>query len=165
MIRSVLHFKEVCGLKYHFGARFRVLHWCSDQILSDALAQMDLTASQGRIMGYLSYRTQPPCAKDIEDHFHLSHPSVSGTLSRLEKKGFIEFRPDEADRRCKRIYLLPKGAECHERILQTIADMEKQIISGFSEEEQAQLSSFLDRAIENMGIHPCKSFPKEEHCQ
>ena len=98
-------------MKHYYSPRFRLLHWCSDQILNDALAQMDLTASQGRIMGYLAHQPQPPCARDIEDHFHLSHPSVSGTLSRMEKKGFIALRPDDRDRRCKRIYILPKGME------------------------------------------------------
>ena len=34
---------------------------------------------------------------------------MSGILSRLEKKGFIELRPDPADKRCKRIYVLDKG--------------------------------------------------------
>ena len=98
---------------------------------------MDLTASQGMIMGYLAHRTsRPPCAKDIEEHFRLSHPSVSGTLSRLEKKGFIEFRPDEQDRRCKRIYILPKGIQCHEQIEQLFASMEQRVVSDFTPEER-----------------------------
>lgn len=149
-------------LKQHFGPRFRVLHWCTDQIMNDALSQMDLTASQGRIMAYLAHRADAPCARDIEEHFHLSHPSVSGTLSRLEKKGFLEFRPDPADRRCKRIYILPKGLACHERMEQTILGIEQQTVSGFTPEEQAQFSRFLDRAIRNMGVSPCKQFHKEE---
>lgn len=150
-------------MKHHFGPRFRILHWCNDQILSDALAQMDLTASQGRIMGYLAHHTaHPPCARDIEDHFHLSHPSVSGTLSRLEKKGFIEFRPDEHDRRCKRIHILPKGIACHEKIEQTIAAIEQQVVSDFTPEERALFSQYLERAIQNMGASPCKPFSKEE---
>ena len=146
-------------MKHFYGPRFRMLHWCTDQIMTDALAKMDLTASQGRIMGYLVHRPEPPCAKDIEEHFHLSHPSVSGTLNRLEKKGFIAFLPDEADRRCKRIRILPKGMECHERMEQVIAGIEQQIVSGFSPEEQTQFSELLNRAILNMGCCPCN---KEE---
>ena len=127
---------------------------------------MDLTASQGMIMGYLAHRVnQPPCAKDIEEHFRLSHPSVSGTLSRLEKKGFIEFRPDEQDRRCKRIYILPKGIQCHEQIEQLFASMEQRVVSDFTPEEKEQFSQFLNRAIQNMGGSPCKTYPKEEDCQ
>ena len=149
-------------MKYVYGHRFRVLPWCTDQIMTDALAQMDLTASQGRIMGYLSHTPSPPCAKDIEEHFHLSHPSVSGTFSRMEKKGFIAFRPDKNDRRCKRIHILPKGIECHERMEQVISGIEQQIVSGFTPEEQTVFSDLLDRALQNMGGDPCKTFHEEE---
>ena len=151
-------------LKQHFGPRFRILHWCNDQILNEALAQMDLTASQGMIMGYLAHRvSKPPCAKDIEEHFHLSHPSVSGTLSRLEKKGFIEFRPDEQDRRCKRIYILPKGRQCHDRMHQVIRDNEERMVQGFSPEEREQFQTLLLRAIENMDPERTDHTCKEEH--
>ena len=149
-------------LKHPYGPRFRVLHWCSDQLLNNALADMNLTSSQGRILGYLAHHADAPCARDLEEHFQLSHPSISGTLSRMEKKDFIEFRPDPADRRCKRIYILPKGLACHERMEQAIARIEQQTVAGFTPEEQAQFSRFLDRAIRNMGVSPCKHFHKEE---
>lgn len=95
----------------HYGNYIRILHGCTDQIMSTAVARMDLTPVQSRIMGYLAHRPEPPCAKDVEEAFQLSHPTVSGILSRLEKKDFVEFRPDPADRRCKRIYVLEKGWE------------------------------------------------------
>ena len=96
-------------MKKHFGSRIRILHHCMDQTMTNALADMDLTAAQGQIMAYIAHCPTPPCARDIEEEFHLSHPTVSGILSRLEKKDFLVFRPDEKDHRCKRIYLLPKG--------------------------------------------------------
>lgn len=146
----------------HFGSRFRALHWCTDQIMNDALAQMELTASQGRILGYIAHQSQPPCPKDIEEHFHLSHPSVSGTLSRMEKKGFIRFGEDDRDRRCKRIHMLKKGRECCERMSRRIAQIEMQVVADFTPEEQALFSQLLDRAIGNLGAESCKSFHKEE---
>lgn len=138
----------------HYGHQARILHWCTDQAITRALEEMDLTSSQGHIMGFLAMRNEPPCPKDIEEKFHLSHPTVSGLLSRLEKKGFIELRPDAHDRRCKRIYVLPKGKECHDRMHQCIVSIEKQLVSGFSEAEQQQFEAFLDRAISNMGGYP-----------
>ena len=130
--------------------------------MTAALAQMDLTAAQGHIMGYLAHRTQPPCSRDIEEAFHLSHPTVSGLLSRLEKKGFIEFRPDAGDRRCKRIYILPKGQECNEMMHHTITRVENRMVEGFSDEERALFLHFLERSIANMGITPNHQ-SKEEH--
>ncbi len=133
-----------------YGPRFRALHCCTDQIMSDALSQMELTASQGRIMGFIARQPSPPCPRDIEEHFRLSHPSVCGTLNRMEKKGFIEARPDQHDHRVKRLFLAPRGMECCERMHQLIDAIEKQVVAGFTPAEQTQFSQLLDRAIRNI---------------
>jgi DNA-binding MarR family transcriptional regulator len=146
-------------LKHHYGHQVRILHWCTDQAITRALEEMDLTSAQGHIMGYLSHRDTPPCPRDIEEAFRLSHPTVSGLLSRLEKKGFIALRSDENDRRCKRVFMLPKGEECHERMHEIIRATETQLVSGFTAEEQAQFAGFLERAIQNMH---CGCTNKEE---
>lgn len=132
--------------------------------MTNALETMELTAAQGHIMGYLAHRREPPCPRDIEGEFHLSHPTVSGLLSRLEQKGFIELRTDPADRRCKRIYVLSKGRECQETMHRTILSNEERMVQGFTNEEQEQFHQFLSRAIQNMGESPCKRKPlhKEE---
>ena len=139
----------------HFGHLIRILHWCTDQAVTNALETMELTASQGHIMAYLAHREQPPCPRDIEAEFQLSHPTVSGLLSRLEQKGFIELRTDPEDRRCKRIYVLEKGMEHIDQIRRVIRENEERIVRDFSEEEKAQFAAFLERAIQNMGGHCC----------
>lgn len=149
-------------MKYHYGPRFRALHWCTEQIMSSALAQMDLTSAQGHIMGFLAHQDSPPCSRDIEEAFHLSHPTVSGTLRRMEKKGFIELRPDKTDRRCKRIHILPRGIQCHAQIEKTIRSIEQQVVRDFTPEERACFSQLLDRAITNMGGNFCPPPMKEE---
>ena len=149
-------------MQTHYGHLARILHWCTDQSMTNALAQMDLTAAQGHIMGYLVHQPTPPCPKDIEEAFHLSHPTVSGLLSRMEKKDFIELRPDPTDRRCKRVYILPKGYECAEMMHQTIRNNEERLVQGFTEEEKTIFAQLLTRAIDNMGGHPCKMPHKEE---
>ena len=138
----------------HYGHMVRVLQCTISQSVTGALAEMELTSAQGRIMGYLALSPEPPCAKDIEEKFHLSHPTVSGLLARLEKKGFIESRPDEADRRCKRIYMLPKGADCNEKIYRVIQENEKKLVTGFTEAEKQQFTDLLTRAANNLGCDP-----------
>jgi len=133
LICSTLHIidKVVIILTHHYGYLLKVLSGCMKASMDNALASMDLTSAQGHIMGYLAQRSQPPCSRDIEETFHLSHPTVSGLLSRLEKKDFIELRPDETDRRCKRIYMLPKGKELNETMGRVIHDNEAQVVAGF----------------------------------
>ena len=149
-------------LNNKYGHYIRILHWCTDQAMTSALEEMDLTAAQGRIMGYLAYQQEPPCPRDIETEFHLSHPTVSGLLSRLEQKGFIQLYPDSEDRRCKRIFIQPKGQECLQTMHQTILGIETLLVQDFTEEEKQQFSAFLHRAISNMGVVPCHPNSKEE---
>lgn len=130
--------------------------------MTSALEEMELTAAQGHIMGFLSHQKDPPCPRDVELAFHLSHPTVSGILSRMEQKGFIQLRTDPSDRRCKRIYVLAKGQECHHTMHQTIENTEARLVQDFTPEERELFASFLQRAISNMGGGPCHPNAKEE---
>ncbi len=145
-----------------YGHLIRILHWCTDQTMTAALEKQELTSAQGHIMGYLSRREAPPCPRDIEEAFHLSHPTVSGLLSRLEQKGFIRLCPDPVDRRCKRIYLEERGLECHDTMLGIIQGNEDRMVQGFTPEEKEQFASFLQRAIANMGGSPCQRHNQED---
>ena len=144
---------EVFILSVHYGHLVRILHWCCDQTMTEALNKMDLTASQGRLMAFVAHRGQQPTyARDVEQALRLTHPTVSGLLSRLEQKGFVELITDPNDRRSKRIVISEKGLACHERMHETIMENESRIVQGFTEEEKALLAQLLQRAIEN--VHP-----------
>ena len=149
-------------LQTNYGFLIRILHQCTHQSMDNALETMDLTAAQGHIMAYLAHAQQPPCPRDLEAEFHLTHPTVSGLLSRLEQKGFIELRTDPEDRRCKRIYVLEKGRQCHELMHQTIRENERRMTAGFTAEEQDLFSSLLQKAIRNMGGDPIPRRTKED---
>lgn len=149
-------------LSTHYGHYIRMLHSATDQAMTNAVTDLELTAAQCHIMGFITHRETPPCSRDIEEVFHLSHPTVSGILSRLEKKGFISIRPDEYDRRYKRIYVLPKGYALDDTMQNTIVAIEQRLVSGFSEAEQEQFRTLLIRAIDNLDACPCKHKHKEE---
>ena len=149
-------------MKKHYGPRLKMLHCCTDQAITSSLAEMELTAAQGHIMGFLAHQAEPSCPRDIEEAFQLSHPTVSGLLSRLEKKEFIALRTDLADKRCKRIDILPKGEACIQKMHTTIQTIEQKLVQNFSEEEQEIFTRLLDRAIQNMGGHQFQPFHKEE---
>ena len=150
-------------MKPLYGRSIRQLYWASDQAMTTTLASMDLTASQGHILAFIAHSPAPPCPKDMEEAFHLSHPTVSGLLSRLEKKGFICIDPDPADRRCKRVRLDAKGRESLSKMEATITSNEAKLVKDFTEEEKALFADFLSRAITNLGGNPCRTpFCKEE---
>lgn len=121
-----------------------------EQTINQRLMELDLTTAQGHTIGYVTHAKEPPCARDIETAFGLSHATVSGILSRLEAKGFIEQRPDPDDRRIKRIYLMEKGHACSQAIACHIRETERSMAAGFSDSELAQFRGFLSRAIDNL---------------
>lgn len=149
-------------MQLRYGHLIRVLQNCADQAMNNALASMDLTAAQGHIMGFIARRKSPPCARDIEETFQLSHPTVSGILSRLEQKAFVELRLDQQDRRCKRIYILQKGRELEETMHQTILATEEKLVQDFTEEEKEQFQALLKRAIHNLDGSLCRRRHKED---
>ncbi len=146
----------------HYGPRLRVLLSMIDRQISASLEDMDLTCSQGHVLGFVMHQQTMPCPRDVEEAFGLSHPTVSGLLSRLERKDFLELIPDEHDRRCKRIRLLPKGRECMDRLHDGIRKTEETMVADFTPEEKALLFQFLDRAIRNLGGSIPTELKKEE---
>lgn len=134
----------------HLGHSFKKLHFLMEQAINQRLTELELTTAQGHTIGYLAHCPEPPCARDIETAFGLSHATVSGILSRLESKGFIELRADPEDRRIKRICLLEKGNACSQAIGRHIRDTERVMAEDFTEQELALFRSFLKRAIDNL---------------
>lgn len=144
----------------NYGHMFRAISCALGQRMNQALSGMELTFSQGHIMGYLAQCTHPPCVRDIEDAFQLTHPTVSGLLSRMEKKGFVHLEPDPKDRRRKLVYLLPKGLQCIETMSEVIRQGDAKLLQGFSREEREQFQVYLTRAMHN--VSPDFTIPKEE---
>ena len=78
--------------------RFRLLDQAGKQRVDQQFQEMELTAMQSYVLRYLHDRAgEVVYPKDIEQRFHLTHPTVSGLLARLEAKGFIVCAPDPDD--------------------------------------------------------------------
>ena len=146
----------------YLGHSIKKLHFLMEQAINQRLLELDLTSAQGHVIGFLRRSKEPPCAKDLETAYGLSHATVSGILSRMEAKGFIEQRPDPRDRRVKRIFLLERGLACSQSIWQHIEESERIMSAGFSPEEQAQLRTFLSRAISNLELSIRESHSNRE---
>jgi DNA-binding MarR family transcriptional regulator len=67
------------------------------------IAKGNLTVPQTGVMQVV-VRSNGISLKDLSHAVSLAHSTVSGIVDRLEKRGLIERRPDEADGRISRIY-------------------------------------------------------------
>lgn len=141
---------RVIATKNHLGHSVKKLHFLMDQIMNRKLQELDLTCAQGHLIGFLRRRHEPPCARDIETAYGLSHATVSGILSRMESKGFICQSADPHDRRVKRIHLMDRGTDCSEHIRCSIEQSEGIMAQGFTAQELELFRGYLSRAISNL---------------
>jgi MarR family multiple gene transcriptional regulator MgrA len=140
----------VIETEQHLGHSLKKLHFLMEQTMNRRLLELDLTTAQGHIIGCLIHAPEPPCVRDLETAFGLTHATISGILSRMEDKGFISLHPDPHDRRIKRVSLTDKGAACSKEICRRIHETEQTMVQGFTEAELAQLRGLLQRSIQNL---------------
>lgn len=140
-----------CEPSKQVGPRLRMLSHLIELAIGRKLSDQDLTSTQSFIIHYLWERQEETVyPKDIEKRFHLTHPTVSGILQRLEMRNFIQTQPDPHDRRCRQIVLAPKGLAIHQEVGTLISAMESAMTTGMSDLETQQLLVLLDRAYENL---------------
>jgi DNA-binding MarR family transcriptional regulator len=87
--------------------------------------------------------------REIANQLHIKPPTVTVTLKRMEKLGFIEKRADEKDQRVMRIYLSDKGRKAGESLGELIRDDEVIMCEGFTESELHLFKRFLRQFMEN----------------
>jgi len=90
----------------------------------------------------------PARAGDLAAALHLSRPTMSKQLMRLERAQFIERRADPADRRASVIHLSTAGAAAYERLVARGIDMLEGALSDWDDAEAARFATQLARFVE-----------------
>lgn len=80
---------------------------------------------------------------DLADALHVSRPTVTVMLQKLEAAGAIERRTDEHDQRVTRLFLTPDGAELAERMRTVHANIINTTIGRLPEADQRELLRLL----------------------
>jgi len=115
------------------------------------LKQYDLTSSQFDVLFWIMKRQQrenlDTIQKDIERYFHISNPSVSGIISRLEQKGFVERVRSDKDRRICHIQPTEKARAMQKTLCKAHRDMEERIRSEYGRGPYEQLMKELNRLL------------------
>ena len=133
------------------GLIFRRISHAIKKETDHNLKRLNLTMSQGLVLEYLNNTKDDELTqKEIEQHFNLQHPTVSGILKRLEKNGFIMTSVNKADRRVKDICLTEKAREIEEIARQDKKMMEETFVKGLTEEEIKTLRALLKKVLNNM---------------
>jgi DNA-binding MarR family transcriptional regulator len=87
---------------------------------------------------------------DIARSMDISPATIAVSLKKLEKGGYIHKAMDEGDNRFNQITITEKGHQVVERSQQIFAATDRQVFTGFTEEEQVTLSRLLQKLDANL---------------
>lgn len=111
--------------------------------------EFDLNASQAGILFSL-HQSSAMSQKELAESLNMTPPSITSTIQKMEKGGYIRRKADEKDQRVLRLSLTEKGESCIQSVKQVAEQMRKLIFYEMSEEEIQQFRKFLLRINENL---------------
>lgn len=109
--------------------------------------QLGVSATQLATLAHLA--KQPGSTMtDIADLFDLNKSAVSGMLSRLEKAGLVERRPNPKDGRGSLLFLTDRGESVRASAMPLVKRATAELTDGFSAAEVDVIYRFLNAIVE-----------------
>lgn len=149
-----MHFKSYPQQEQRVG---REIHRLSNRIRRRMEIQhsgwrdMEITANNVRIICYLyDHQNQDIYQKDLEATFGITRSTASKVLQLMEQKGLIRRLPVSQDARLKKLALTDWARELHKELRHNADEMDRNLLAGFSPEEEKLLLSYLDRMLHNL---------------
>lgn len=117
-----------------------------------------MTRAQGMILARLS-RNPGMTQNEMATVCEVEPITVGRLVDRLETRGLLERRLDPADRRIRRLHLLPAAEPILKEIQRYKDELYRDVTSGLSEETLNQLTSALARMKNNLTTEPPARLP------
>lgn len=129
-----------------------MIKYISDKVRQKAdnnLKDHNVTLSQVRVLNFL-WRENGSCSqKQIEDFLQVSHPTVVGLVSRMEQSGYIQTSISPDDKRNKIVTVTDSGMSLACELCRYMEDIDKRMLVGLTDEQQAQLADMLYIVAQN----------------
>ncbi|WP_329090047.1 MULTISPECIES: MarR family winged helix-turn-helix transcriptional regulator [unclassified Streptosporangium] len=132
-------------------------------LLASLLGEIDLYPGQERVMGAL-WDNGPQSQNALAKIVGVDVSTMTKTLQRLERSGFVSRRPDPANRRISIVDITPRGHALRPEVDRVLAEMHRRMTQGLTDEQTDELSSLLyvvrgnlcreARVVEDPGSHP-----------
>lgn len=110
---------------------------------------MGMAEGYRRMLFHLS-RNDRLTQLDLVKKTHLSAPTVSVALQKMEADGLVIRESDERDQRAILVRLTEEGKKADRKVIGAIRETEQQMLKGIGEEEIALLRPILERMYHNL---------------
>lgn len=119
-----------------------------EKMSNHVLAPYELTHTQYKILMVL-FRNKGKQIRqaDIETHFSMTNPSVTGIIQNLEKKGLVQRIQNPDDKRSKLLTLTEQAVSMEQELRAQGESLEKQVTAKLTEDESRQLIVLLKKIL------------------
>ncbi len=142
-----------------YGMRFSILGRTFKRQLDQRLLEKDLTGVQLGVLKELERLEAAGAAevnqRDLENASHVTHPTMTEILKRLERKGFIRCCQSSHDRRHKCIFSTEKARQLQQEMSYMDSAILVQLSRGLSQQQLEALGEILDVMLDN-AFQTCK---------
>ena len=122
----------------------------------ELVEELDLTLTQLKTLHVLDLVTGEASVKDVGEALGLSFPAASRTVDGLLRRGYVERREDEQDRRVKRLRLTAAGRDAVERLNRARLAGLEEFASTLSDAQRSRLSGAIASLLEREEIRACR---------
>ena len=118
-------------------------------VFDDFMKPLGVTRSQWWVLAHLS-RHDGMIQSDLANVLELGKAALGGLIDRLEASGVVERRPDEIDRRAKRVYLSSKGVQLIAEMRIKSHEMSERMLAGLNVGARKLLADMLMQVKHNL---------------
>lgn len=94
--------------------------------------------------------TQGLTQNELSMKINVAKASMTTSLNRMEKHGFVYREKSSQDGRCNRIYITEKGMEASHGCSQEIDTLKASLFSQIDKKELVQLNDFLKKLVDGL---------------
>lgn len=141
------------NLKPYFGYYTKIIHNVFESKMNNMLKEVGLTSTQMDMLRYLTTcksEKRIVKQKDLESYFHISNPTVSVMLDRLENKKLIRRIRSDEDRRVRYVEPTEEGEHLISNLFEEAKEMNEKMMEGLSDEEIEAGMHFLKYIMERL---------------
>lgn len=118
--------------------------------VTQALEKIGLHKGQPPLLIFLR-REDGKSHSQLAEEMDVTPATISNMIKRMERAGFVIRKRDTKDERVSRVYLTDAGRDVFSQAEEAMYRINEIVTTGFTQDEQEILRSYLKRIIENLG--------------
>lgn len=137
------------------GGLIKHLHKLFEQAINEKMVSVNITASQMEVLVYVYFKNDEGLEVnqvDIEKNLNLKNPTVTGLISRLEKKGYLKREKSSKGNNYKSVVVTESGKSIIENGQALVSEVENEMLSPLDENEKKELIRLITKVIDNKNL-------------